>query len=70
MTGTERINLHESDRVRGIGDLRLVTDELRALRTIRQQFSAKRVTHRLFRSAVAAPKSSPVNDKRRLDGHR
>jgi hypothetical protein len=55
MTGTERINVNESGRVRGIRDLKLVTDELRALRTIRQQFSSERATHSLLRSAAAAP---------------
>jgi hypothetical protein len=59
MTGTEPINLHESDRVRGIGHLTLVTDELRALRTIRQQFSSKRATHRII-SDTAVIRSSQV----------
>lgn len=59
MTGTEPINLHESDRFRGIGDLTLVTDELWALRTIRQQFSSKRATHRII-SDTAVIRSSQV----------
>jgi hypothetical protein len=54
MTGTERINVHESDGVRGTRDLKLVTDE-RAVRTIRQQFSSERATYRLPRSAAADP---------------
>jgi hypothetical protein len=47
------MKVHDSDRVRGIRDLKLVTDELR---TIRQgQFLSERATHRLLRSVAAAP---------------
>jgi hypothetical protein len=47
MTGTERVNVHGSDRVRGTRDLKLVT--------------ASRISR--ARESVIIRQPSPVNDK-------
>lgn len=55
---------YESDRVHGVSNLKPVTDELRAVRTIRQEFSSERAARKLLRSGVANP-CAPVITARR-----
>lgn len=49
---------YESDGVRGVSNLKPVTDELRAARTIRQEFSSERATRTKINSDKAITRGS------------